>query len=131
MLEIIFDNWKYFSKIFLITIIFIIINSYIIITSTKEYIIDNWEYFKKQSWFIPFSAFVKKDDNKTILQATIKNIVSYLTSVVNKILYILSKPIYPIIKTIVLFIKIVREKINDLRKQFKVIRNFLYMMTLN
>ena len=61
MLEIIFDNWKCFSKIFLITIIFIIINSYFVITSTKEYIIDNWEYFKKQSWFIPFSAFIKKN----------------------------------------------------------------------
>lgn len=131
MLEIIFDNWKYFSKIFLIIIIFIIINSYLIITSTKEYIIDNWEYFKKQSWFIPFSAFIKKDEDKTILQATIKNIVSYLTSVVNKILYILSKPIYPIIKTIQLFLKIIREKINDLRKQFRVIRNFFYIMLQN
>ena len=131
MLEIIFDNWKYFSKILLIIIIFIIINSYLIITSTKEYIIDNWEYFKKQPWFIPFSAFIKKDEDKTILQATIKNIVSYLTSVVNKILYILSKPIYPIIKTIQLFLKIIREKINDLRKQFRVIRNFFYIMLQN
>ena len=114
MLEIIFDNWKYFSKIFLITIIFIIINSYFVITSTKEYIIDNWEYFKKQSWFIPFSAFIKKNENKTILQATIKNIVSYLTTIVNNILYILSKPIYPIINTIVLFLRIIKKKINDM-----------------
>ena len=58
MLEVIFDNWKDFSKIFLITLIFIIINAYFVITSLKSYILDNWRHFRHKPWIIPFSGFI-------------------------------------------------------------------------
>jgi len=126
MLEIIFDNWKDFSKIFLITIIFLIINIYLIITSTKNYIIDNWGYFKTKSWIVLFSGFIKKDDDKNIMQTTLQNIISFLWSIVNKLLRILIRPFYSVMDLIVNVMKLLVDNINKLRQQFKIMRNFFF-----
>ena len=78
MLEHILQHWKYLLRILLIIIISIVIYSFIISKSLKNYILNNWNYYKNKSYIIPFSGFIKKNPGMTTAQTTTHNFITVL-----------------------------------------------------
>jgi len=128
MLEFIFYNWKNISKIILITIIIICIQAYLIATELKGYILDNWRYFRKKPYIMLIAGFIKRDKNESVFKASMKNFVNIIWSIVKKFISLLIKPFYPVLKLITNILDYYKGVIDNLRAQFKIMRNFLFTM---
>lgn len=128
MLETIFYNWKNILKIFLITIIAVTINIYINAKFLRNHIIDNWEYYRNKPYIIPFAGFIKKRKNESYIESTIHNLKNLVWLLISKFLQILVKPIYPVLTLITKVLRNFKDIIDNFRKQFKIMRNFLFTM---
>ena len=131
MLEHILQHWKYLLRILIIIIISIVIYSFIISKSLKNYILNNWNYYKNKSYIIPFSGFIKKNPGMTTTQTTTHNFITVLWLTVKKILLFLIKPIYPFLRLIIKVIDYIKNILDNFRIQFKIMRNFLFKMIEN
>ena len=129
MLEILYYNRKPLGKILLVTFISIIISGYFASTNLKSYLLDNWSHYRKKWYILPFSGYIK-DPPKGVsrLKVTFQNFISIMWDMVNKFLTILMKPIYPVFKLITKIIGQFKNILDTFRKQFKIMRNFLFAM---
>jgi hypothetical protein len=131
MLEIIFEKWDKFYKIILICIVFIIINGYLILKSTRRYFQDNWKYYRSKPYIIPFAGFINPIQGKSAIESTKYNLISILWNLVKKYLIIFIKPFYIFFDILQKYLKIISTILNNFRNQFKIMRNFLLKMVEN
>jgi len=131
MIEIIFEKWHSFSKILFITIIFIMINGYLILKALKQYFKNNWKKYRSVPYIIPFAGFINPIPGKSAIQSTIHNLISIMWSIITKYLNILIKPFYIFFSIVETFLKDISNVLNQFRTQFKIMRNFLLKMIQN
>jgi len=131
MLEIFFIHWKSFLKILLVTIISITIGIYVSIDYLRDYVLANWNYYRDKPYIIPFSGVIKKKKSQSVLQSTFSNLTEILWAIVKEFLLLLVKPFYPVLNILIKILDGIRSVLDNFRKQFKIMRNFLFRMVQN
>jgi len=110
-------------KIILLTIIFLYIISYLIITHYRTYIINNWSHYRNNPFIVPFAGFLRKDGEKLgFFEYTKHNFKSWHWTLNKGFFGFLIKPIQYILKMITSVIHGFTNTLNIFRKQAKVIR---------
>ncbi len=126
MLEVIIENHKPIGKILLIMLVSLLITVAIFFKKIKGYILENWNTLRNNPMIIPFAGFIKKDKNKSSLEATKDNFIAVLKGIVDRFFALLMTPIYPIIKFVLNIMKSLVGVLNKIRGQITVIRNLLF-----
>ena len=128
MLEHILIHWKSISKILLITFIALFIHGYFATKLMKEHIVQNWTKYRNKIYILPFAGFIKKEEGQTTLTATLNNFINFAWQIVNQFLLLLVKPLYPIFRLVVKVLDAIKSILDNFRKQFKIMRNFLFSL---
>ena len=115
MLEVIIENHKPIGKILLIMLVSLLITVAIFFKKIKGYILENWNTLRNNPMIIPFAGFIKKDKNKSSLEATKDNLIAVLKGIVDRFFALLMTPIYPIIKFVLNIMKSFVVVLNKIR----------------
>ena len=126
MIEPLLIHWKSVLKILLIGLVNVMIYAYLFKKELTIYLHDNWSYYRNKPYILPISGFIKPMKGKTRIQTTVYNFISFLWTIVKKFLEILMLPLYPLFKIINKVLKYFRSILDTFRKQFKIMRNFLF-----
>lgn len=127
MIELLIYNWKPITKIIIASIIYIFLFTGITAIYMKQYIKNNWLYFREKWYIIPISGFIiEPPKGVSKVKFIYQNAIAYVWTIVKKILNILVKPFYVVIKLLLSILNTFRGTIDTFRKQFKVMRNFLF-----
>jgi hypothetical protein len=80
---------------------------------------------------MPIAGFIKKDDNLSATDTSIKNMSEVLWNILKKFFNVLIRPIQYILDIIKKIIKDTNGVINKIRQQLKIMRNFLFSIVMN
>jgi hypothetical protein len=130
MLDWIYTNLGSISQIILYITIFYIIYFSIYFKQNKEHIINNWNEYRYKPYIMPIAGFIKKDDNLSATDTSIKNMSEVLWNILKKFFNVLIKPIQYILGIITKIIKDTNGAINKVRQQLKIMRNFLFSIVM-
>ena len=130
MLDWIYTNLGSISKIILYITIFYIIYFSIYIKQNKEHILNNWNEYRYKPYIMPIAGFIKKDDNLSMGETSIKNMGEVLWNILKKFFNILIRPIQYIVDIIKKIINDTNGVINKIRQQLKIMRNFLFSIVM-
>ena len=128
MLEIIYYKREVLFKIIIIILINLLIIGILTISQYKKFILNNWEIYRKKWYIIPISGFIKKNKNQSILNTIFSNFISFLIITIKPIFNLLIKPIFQCLQIFSRIFNIIRNSLQNFRKQFSIMRQFLYTM---
>jgi hypothetical protein len=129
MIEIIIQNIRAFSAIFLILVVAIIIIIYLFNSKFKEFVSDNWIKFRDNPVFLFFGGIFKREEGENVVVATFKNFVRFINEVVKKVVNILMWPFVQLAGVFVKMLGKVSGTFNNFRKQFVVMKKFMFKLT--
>ena len=130
MLDWIYTNLGSISQIILYITIFLIVFGYIYYQGNKEHILNNWNQYRMKPYIIPIAGFFKKDEGKSSIESSIKNLGDIIWTLIKKMFTILISPLQFVLNIIRKIIGDVGKVIDKIRQQMKIMRNFLFAIIM-
>ncbi len=126
MLEKLILNYKPIMKIFLYSLIFIIIGIGLSYKIMQEHVKDNWQFYRSNPLVMPFAGILYQPTDMSAWEFTKENFMNVIWTAVQKFLNILLSPVYSILEMFIKMLKSYSLVLDKIRSQMAVMRNFLF-----
>lgn len=123
--ETIYHHKWAFTKILVITIVFLYIILRLIAVYGHQYIQNNWKYFRTKPYLAPLAGFFKKYNKEGTIKTGVTNVISILWTYVKMFFNELIKPFKYIIDIVYSIINAIKNTLDKFRQQLGVIRKLL------
>lgn len=128
MLEIFVEHYKSFGQIILYGVIVIGIYVYLFFNQIRDHINENWEIYRTNPIIMPIAGYIRPEPGITAQESTMKHIFALVGEYVKRFVSFLSMPLYPIFGMLTSILQTFGAKIDGIRSQMTIIREFLFSL---